>query len=798
MAQSDAETGSDISEDQDFHDNLKPGTELLGGQYKIEQYLNAGGFGVTYIARDSLDRKVVIKECFPSAFCHRVGENLQVRSRSNEDKVRTIVDRFEQEARALAKFSHPNIVGVHQVFKQNNTAYMVLDYVSGKDISEMVEANDPMLTQANVVMLVTKLLKAVGFVHDHSMLHRDISPDNILVTPQGEPILIDFGAAKEKLPGDTRALSTLRAVKDGYSPQEFYIAESEQSPASDLYSLAATFYYVVTREVPADSQTRLAAIASDQTDPVVPLTKRSTDLYDVAFCAALDKAMSVLLKDRVQTAEEWLAMMNGDSKVTPLSARQPRQDPHAAPPKPALDAATAAETDKVVPRRPQSAPISRPRPMTAPKTAPRTMPKTAPLAVAPARKSSLPLVLASVSVLAIAAGAYVMFGSSKPETDTAAAPELTVPAEETLAIAAPEAVETPVVEAPVVEAPVVEAPVVEAPVVAAESEAPEPEAPVVEEPLVVTAEPETPEVVVAEPEAPVAEAPAEEAAAEEAPVVVEAPVIEAPELAAAPEPAPAPEPEPEQLAAAAPVVEAPVVTPEPEASALDTLTASDPGAFPAAEETDTRPVEDVLEAAAVTDAPAAPSFIELQSVLTRVSVQLPFEAAPNDRAAIGEIIAPTPVWAAPGTRILSVNGIEVAALSDIPDVVKDEAAATDAATLPLTFEIADPAGGTTERTLQVPVVRQYVLLNGLRFEAQLVGDAWVTRIASLGNLGDSRFEVGDQVVALVATSERIDGPTSIRDVIERETAAGNAHLTFAVRRDGSMYVETLTYAGIAK
>ncbi len=771
MAQRDAETGSDLSEDQDFHDNLKPGTELLGGQYKIEQYLNAGGFGVTYIARDSLDRKVVIKECFPSAFCHRVGENLQVRSRSNEEKVRTIVDRFEQEARALAKFSHPNIVGVHQVFKQNNTAYMVLDYVSGKDISEMVEANDPMLTQANVVMLLTKLLKAVGFVHGHSMLHRDISPDNILVTQQGEPILIDFGAAKEKLPGDTRALSTLRAVKDGYSPQEFYIAESEQNPASDLYSLAATFYYVVTREVPSDSQTRLAAIASDQTDPVVPLAKRSTDLYDAAFCSALDKAMSVLLKDRVQSAEEWLAMMNGDSKVTPLSTRQPRQDAHAAPPKPALDAEAANEADKVVPRRPQSTPISRPRPMTAPKTAPRTMPKTAPLAVAPARKSPLPLVLASVSVLAIAAGAYFVLGGSKPETETAAAPELSVPAEETLAAAAPEATEAPVVEAPAAEAPVVEAPAAEAPVAAAELEAPE----------------EAPAVVAAEPEAPVVEAPV---------VVAETPVIAAPEPAAEPEPAP--EPEPEQLAAAAPVVEAPVVAPEPETSALDTLTESDPGAFPAAEETGTRPVEKVLEAAAVTDAPAAPSFIELQSVLTRAAVQLPFEPAPNDPAAIGEIIAPTPVWAAPGTRILSVNGVEVAALSDIPDIVKNDAAATDAATLPLTFEIADEAGGTSERTLEVPVVRQYVLLNGLRFEAQPAGNDWVTRIASLGNLDESGFEVGDELVALVATSEHIDGPTTIRDVIERETAAGNSQLTFAVRRDGSMYVETLTYAGIAQ
>ena len=119
----------DEVEDEAFADELKPGSTLMHGQYTIEGFLNAGGFGITYNARDSLDRRVVIKECFPGAFCRRSTALVTARSRAHQNELSSIVRLFVQEARSLAKLDHPHIVGVHQVFEENNTAYMALDFI---------------------------------------------------------------------------------------------------------------------------------------------------------------------------------------------------------------------------------------------------------------------------------------------------------------------------------------------------------------------------------------------------------------------------------------------------------------------------------------------------------------------------------------------------------------------------------------------------------------------------------------------------------------------------------------------
>jgi hypothetical protein len=289
-----------------FVDDLKPGTTLLHGQYTIRKYLNAGGFGITYLAADSLDRTVVIKECFPGAFCRRSNLVVQARSRAFQNELGTIVQLFLKEARSLSKLSHPNIVGVHQVFEGNNTAYMALDFIQGEDLFSLISRRDPRLTASAIRAILEKLLDAIGSVHAAGLLHRDISPDNIIITETLEPILIDFGAAREQATRKTRALSALRIVKDGYSPQEFYIAGSEQGPSSDLYSLAATFYHLITGELPPNSQIRIASQVEGKQDPYVPLAKRTSG-FDPAFCDALDRAIAVLPRSRFQSAAEWLA-----------------------------------------------------------------------------------------------------------------------------------------------------------------------------------------------------------------------------------------------------------------------------------------------------------------------------------------------------------------------------------------------------------------------------------------------------------------------------------------------------------
>lgn len=297
-------------DDEVLDEALRPGTSLLRGQYEIIRFLNSGGFGITYLARDSLERDVVIKECFPGALCHREGENVVPNAAQSEGDLASIIQLFIQEARSHAKLVHPNIVPVHQVFEDNNTAYIAMDYIRGYDLLDYLDLPDTRFSPEQFVSLTEKMLSAVAFIHENGMLHRDISPDNILIASDGEPILIDFGAAREQAAHKSAALVTLRVVKDGYSPQEFYVPGSIQGPYSDLYVLAATLYHVITGDPPADGKTRFAAYDKQIVDPYVPLTGRYKD-FPAGFLEALDKAMSVMPAQRQQSALEWLRMFRG-------------------------------------------------------------------------------------------------------------------------------------------------------------------------------------------------------------------------------------------------------------------------------------------------------------------------------------------------------------------------------------------------------------------------------------------------------------------------------------------------------
>jgi serine/threonine protein kinase len=307
-------------------DALPPGTTLLSGQYIIDGYLSSGGFGITYHARDSLDRRVVIKECYPEALCRRKAKTVRARSSVNVDEFRSLVAMFVREARSIAKLNNPNIIGVHQVFEDNETAYMALDLIEGEDLLCVMENNRDRLTPQFIVGLLRKLLNAVATVHAVDMLHRDISPDNILLDQWGNPILIDFGAAREEASKKSRAISAMLVVKDGYSPQEFYISGSKQGPWSDLYSLAATFFHLIDGNAPPNSQNRLAALASRRPDPYQPLAGRVVG-YDGAFLRAIDQAMSVFPLDRLQSASAWLNMIDtGRSQLADGFALQTKDD----------------------------------------------------------------------------------------------------------------------------------------------------------------------------------------------------------------------------------------------------------------------------------------------------------------------------------------------------------------------------------------------------------------------------------------------------------------------------------------
>ena len=760
-------------EKDSFVDELKPGTKLMHGQYTIENFLNAGGFGITYLARDSLDRKIVIKECFLGAFCRRSRYVVQARSRAHQNELKSIVRLFVQEARSLAKLDHPNIVGVHQVFEDNDTAYMALDFVEGRDLLDTIEDPNHGLTPAQIKLILKEVLGAVGFIHDQGILHRDISPDNILINKEFHPVLIDFGAAREEATKQSRVLSALRVVKDGYSPQEFYIAGSEQSPSSDLYALSASFYHLINGDVPPNSQARLAAIASGEPDPYVPLGGRFPD-YEPAFLSAMDKALAVLPKDRVQSANDWLRMMDGElGNVTPLKVNA---------------VADTAATD------------------------------TAPLAASSEQqpKSKMPMLLGSAAAVAliIGAGAFTMIGSdSAPVVDVAP-----VVAETAVVAETPVAVETPA-PAAVAEAPeVTEAPELpfltpaptEEPVVA-EAPAPvvEPPAPTVAEELAAeVAETPVPEAV-ATPEIVPVLPPAAPLETAEAPVVVEGPAIvdvpapqirptvrpEAVELAAIPEPEPLPEP---------------VATPRP--------AATEPAANAALpDQNSIRPVADADTAAlALPATPATVSEIgagldveiaavtpgnelvpEQPPVTAEWSVQMPFTPAGERSNIVAEAGPVSPVWVEPGLVITGINGIPIDAIADIPGVLRTQIPdANLSPTIAAAFSTLDPASGeAADYTWILPVTQEVTLTDGTRFETVFAGTGWKTTVVALDDGQTGGLEVGDVITSYIPTGEAVDARDSLAGLFAREIESGTEQFMFAVQRDGSLWVASLAYSG---
>ncbi len=310
------------SHDEPKIEGLQPGAKLLRGQYEILSYLSNGGFGITYLARDSLERDVVIKECFPGALCRRDGDLVEAADPSYSEDLRAIVDLFIQEARNHARLVHPNIVDVHQVFEDNNTAYIAMDLIRGCDLLDYMDKPENESGPDFIVQVTEKMLSAVSFIHQSGMLHRDISPDNILIDENGDPVLIDFGAAREQAANKSAALLTLRVIKDGYSPHEFYVRGAEQGPSSDLYVLAATLYHAISGERPIDGQSRLNAFNNGQEDPYSPLTGRFEG-YPEGFLEAIDKAMEVHATDRLQSALDWLRMFRGPGVMFDTFAYRP-------------------------------------------------------------------------------------------------------------------------------------------------------------------------------------------------------------------------------------------------------------------------------------------------------------------------------------------------------------------------------------------------------------------------------------------------------------------------------------------
>ena len=274
---------------------LLPGTTLCGGKYVIEKKLGAGGFGITYIAKHAtLDKRYAIKEFFLSGYNVRnnVTNHISLQGIETQDFEKFRL-RFIEEARTLAALNNEAVVKVIDIFDENGTSYMVMPFVEGVTLQSMVEKKGPMDYEMAVNYIV-QVCEALSYIHSKNILHRDVTPDNIIITPSQKIVLIDFGSARKFVDNKTQRHTTI--VKKGYAPLEQYSATSRKGAYTDLYSLGAVFYFILTGERPMDATERTLEKMKEpiEINPKVP----------EQINAVIMKAMEMDSANRYQTATE--------------------------------------------------------------------------------------------------------------------------------------------------------------------------------------------------------------------------------------------------------------------------------------------------------------------------------------------------------------------------------------------------------------------------------------------------------------------------------------------------------------
>lgn len=291
---------------------LPEGTRV--GEVEIDGLIGEGGFGIVYLATDpSLQRQVAVKEYMPSSLAGRSGRGFEVAVKSERHRETFEAGRksFVNEARLLARFDHPSLVKVYRFWEANGTAYMMMPFYEGPTLKRALADLAQPPNEATLRSWLDPLLEALDVIHRERCFHRDIAPDNILLTKSG-PLLLDFGAARRVIGDLTHALTVV--LKPGYAPIEQYGESSKmtQGAWTDLYALACVVYYAITGRAPMTSVERL------MDDGLQPLLRIAAGRYSDEFLRAIDAALAVKPNERPQDVEQFRALLDAGRPRTPV------------------------------------------------------------------------------------------------------------------------------------------------------------------------------------------------------------------------------------------------------------------------------------------------------------------------------------------------------------------------------------------------------------------------------------------------------------------------------------------------
>ena len=392
---------------------------ILAGKYLVGRVLGQGGFGITYVGWDiALERKVAIKEYYPSG---QVSRNPGSRgltwytSVQSQQAKQNGTQMFLKEARKMSKVDDiPNVVRVRDLFQENETAYIVMDFVEGETLKARLEKTGPLpWEQAKGIFLPA--IQAMEQVHKAGLVHRDISPDNLMLTPGGKVKILDLGAAKDL--SVNNGASSMQVAKGGFSPFEQYTQRGSSGPWTDVYAMAATIYYTLTGKLPPVATDRVVEDTISWEEP-------GLKALSAQALEALQKAMVISAKNRMQSMEELeKGLYSTAVEPAPTPAPQPVQE--ARP-------------------EPQPEQEAKPAPQPTPEPAPQAQSEPKPKA---GEKSGKKLWIAAAAVIAVVlCGALVWANAGKPadDTDTAAFAATTPTTVPTVAATAAPSTEMPV------------------------------------------------------------------------------------------------------------------------------------------------------------------------------------------------------------------------------------------------------------------------------------------------------------------------------------------------------------------